>query len=243
MKILAVNGSPKGAAGNTDVLVQAFLSGAEDAGATTETVYLKDRTIHHCQGCFSCWTKTPGECIHDDDMADLLIRLRAADVYVAASPLYGNMVTGLMKDFMDRTLPLSHPAIVKQGDEYLHPRRYDDGVYRTVLITNAGFPETHHFEGLRTTFAISTSGPRAALAGMICCAGGPMLKAPGMEDAVRWYIDATTQAGREVVELGSITPETQAILDRPLSGDPGMYADVVNTHWRSYGVEMPEGET
>jgi multimeric flavodoxin WrbA/putative sterol carrier protein len=239
VKILAINGSPRGAAGNTDVLVRAFLSGAREAGAETEIVYLKGKTIHHCEGCFSCWIRTPGVCIHDDDMTDLLGLLRTADVGVVATPLYGNMVTGLMKDFLDRTLPLSHPAIQKQGDQYLHPPRYEDGVYRTVLITNAGFPETHHFEGLKKTFEISASGPRAELAGMICCAGGPMLQAPGMEESVRWYTDATVQAGRDVVLDGRISPETQAVLDRPLFANPGQYAGVVNAYWRSFGVEIP----
>jgi multimeric flavodoxin WrbA/putative sterol carrier protein len=239
MKILAVNGSPKGAAGNTDVLVQAFLSGAREAGAETDTIYLDDKNIHHCTGCFSCWIQTPGRCVHDDDMSDLLPRLREADVGVIASPLYGNMVTGLMKTFIDRTLPLSHPAIQKEGDQYIHPPRYEDGVYRTVLITNAGFPQTHHFEGLKKTFEISTSGPRAELAGMICCASGPMLTAPGMKETVQWYLDATTQAGREVVERGQIAEETQATLDLPLAGDPSDYANVVNAYWKGYGVEMP----
>ena len=242
MNILAINGSPRGARGNTDVLAQAFLSGAREAGAETDTIYLDDKTIHHCLGCFSCWVKTPGVCVHDDDMPDLLPRLREADTIVIASPLYGNMVTGLMKNFMDRTLPLSHPAIEKQGDQYLHPPRYDGGVYRTVLISSAGFPQTHHFEGLRKTFEISASGPRAELAGMICCAGGPMLTAPGMRNAVQWYIDAAIQAGREVVERGRITEETQAILDRPLAANPGEYADLVNAHWERSGVEMPEAE-
>ncbi len=242
MRVLAINGSPRGAAGNTDVLVQAFLTGAREAGAETDTIYLNDMDIHHCLGCFSCWTETPGVCVHDDDMPDLLPRLREADTVVIATPLYGNMVTGLMKDFMDRTLPLSHPAIEKQGDQYLHPSRYESGVYRTVLITNAGFPQTHHFEGLKKTFEISTSGPRAELSGMICCAGGPMLTAPGMKSAVQWYVDAAVQAGREVAQQGRIAKETQAILNRPLIGDPGKYADIVNAYWRRSGVEMPEAD-
>ena len=240
MRVLAVNGSPKGAAGNTDVLVQAFLSGARDAGAETDTIYLHDKNINHCSGCFACWGNTPGVCVHDDDMPGLLPRLREADVVVIASPLYGNMVTGLMKDFMDRTLPLSHPAIEKQGDQYLHPPRYGDGIYRSVLISNAGFPQTHHFDGLRKTFEISTSGPRAELAGMICCAAGPLLTAPALQDQVRWYLDATVRAGREVVEAGRISDETQTILDRSLASDPGDYADTVNAYWRSAGVRISE---
>ena len=240
MRVLAVNGSPRGAAGNTDVLVQAFLSGAREAGAETDTIYLHDKNINHCSGCFACWVNTPGVCVHDDDMPRLLPRVRESDVVVIASPLYGNMVTGLMKDFMDRTLPLSHPAIEKQGDQYLHPPHYGDGVFCSVLISNAGFPQTHHFDGLRKTFEISTSGPRAELAGMICCAAGPLLTVPALQGRVRWYLDATVRAGREVVEAGRISDETQAILDRSLASDPADYTDTVNAYWRSAGVRIPE---
>lgn len=240
MNVIAINGSPRGIDGNTDILVQAFLAGVREAGGQTETVYLNGKTIRYCTGCFACWTKTPGICIHEDDMPELLNRMRATDVVVIASPLYGNMVTGQMKTFLDRTLPLSNPAIVEVGDEYLHPPRYGDGVFRLVLISNAGFPQTHHFEGLKKTFEISTSGPRAKLAGMICCAPGPMLSVLGMEDQVRWYLDAVIQAGTEVVERGHISSETQALLDRPLSDKPGAYAALINAHWQRSGAPMAD---
>ncbi len=239
MNILAVNGSPKGANGNTDILVQAFLSGARQAGGTAETVYLHEKSINDCTGCFACWTKTPGVCVHNDDMPELLVRIRKSDLLVIASPLYGNMLTGQMKRFLDRTLPLSNPAIVEIGGEYVHPPRYDDGVFRMMLISNAGFPQTHHFDGLKKTFEISTSGPRSELAGMICCAAGPMLSIPGMQDANRWYLDAVIQAGKQVVANGHIDQETQAILDRSLADQPGDYAHVVNTYWEQVSVDSP----
>ena len=243
MNVLAINGSPKGANGNTDVLVQAFLRGVQEAGGNTEIVYLNEKTIHYCTGCYACWTQTPGVCIHDDDMPELLKKVRNADVVVIASPLYGNMLTGQMKTYLDRTLPLSNPDIVEIGDEYTHPPRYDDGVFRFVLISNAGFPETHHFEGLKKTFEISTSGPRAKLAGMICCAAGPMLSVPGAKDDVRWYLDAVVQAGKEVVKLDAISAETQAILDRSLAEKPGEYAEFVNTYWKSVSVTPDDAKT
>jgi len=241
MNVLAINGSPRGANGNTDVLVQAFLRGVQKAGGNTETIYLHEKTINYCTGCYACWTQTPGVCIHEDDMLDLLPKLRNADIVVIATPLYGNMVTGQMKTFLDRTLPLSNPAIVEIGDEFVHPPRYDDGVFRVVLICNAGFPETHHFEGLRKTFEISTSGPRSELSGMICCAAGPTLSVPGMEDATRWYLDAVIQAGQQIVEQGHIEPETQALLNRSLADKPGDYADIVNAYWERISVE-PESD-
>jgi len=67
-----------------------------------------------------------------------------------------------------------------------------------------------------------------------------MLTAPDMKSAVQWYVDAAVQAGRDVVQQGRIAEETQAILDRPLVGDPGKYADIVNAYWSRSGVEMPE---
>jgi multimeric flavodoxin WrbA len=41
MKVLAINGSPRGARGNTERILQPFLEGAREAGAETEVVYLK----------------------------------------------------------------------------------------------------------------------------------------------------------------------------------------------------------
>jgi len=239
MNILAINGSPRAASGNTDVLVQAFLSGARSAGAETDTVYVADLEIRHCTGCFSCWTRTPGACIHDDDMPELLARVRRSDAVVLASPLYGGMVTGLMKTCLDRMLPLSHAAMVQAGDRHGHPARYDDGSFRMVVISNAGFPEPSHFDGLRATFGQLDRGPRSGLAGMICCAAGPMLTIPSMRDRVQWYLDATAQAGRDVVERGRISDETGAILGRSLAGDPEGYANTVNAYWQSLGVDMP----
>lgn len=42
MKVLAINGSPKGQLGNTEVLLSPFLKGCIEAGAEVETVYIKD---------------------------------------------------------------------------------------------------------------------------------------------------------------------------------------------------------
>jgi putative NADPH-quinone reductase/putative sterol carrier protein len=236
MKVLVVNGSPRGPRGNTDRIVQPFLEGAREAGATTEVVYLRDKEIKHCQGCFTCWTKTPGVCIHNDDMPVLLEKLRDSDVLVFATPLYIYTVTGLMKGFMDRMLPLAQPYIVQRGEHFTHPPRYaQDHPTKFVLISNCGFPERHHFSGLQETFRRYAGGD--GLAGMICCAGGELLRHPAMREGLTWYLDAAREAGREVVAEGYITPETQAVLDRPLVEDPADYARMANAYWDSVGVE------
>jgi multimeric flavodoxin WrbA len=234
MKILAINGSPRGRRSNTDRILQPFLEGAREAGAETETVYLKDLKINHCLGCFTCWTKTPGVCVHKDDMAALFPKVRQADVVVYATPLYVFTVSGLMKDFMDRLLPLADPHIVQRGAHYTHPPRYTDGpsVRRVVLISNCGFPERHHFSGLVETFRCYTDDPDTELAATILCAGGELLAHPVLAESLRWYTDAARRAGWEFVTYGHILPETQAVLDTPLA-EPEVYAGMANLWWDS----------
>jgi len=236
MKIIAVNGSPRGAKGNTDVILQAFCEGLREAGEDPEIIYLKDKTIKHCIGCFSCWSKTPGICVHKDDMAGILDKLKDANLIIGAMPLYIYSVPGLFKDFMDRMIPLIQPQIEKRGDHFIHPPRYGKPM-RFVLISNAGFPEGHHFDALKQTFRLLTDGPDSELLGTICCAGGPILTIPAMKDKVQWYLDAAKKAGSEIVSEGRISQETQAALARPLPPDPGAYADMVNLYWESLGVE------
>jgi putative sterol carrier protein len=167
----------------------------------------------------------------------------AADVIVFGTPLYIFTVSGLMKDFMDRMLPLLQPFIIERGDQYIHPMRHAGGwPKKVVLISNCGFPEHHHFSGLRETFRRFTGSPDMELAGMICCAGGELLRQPALQDNLAWYLEAARKAGQEVVERGTVGAETQALLDRPLVDNPAVYASMANNSWESMGIEMIGGD-
>jgi putative NADPH-quinone reductase len=231
-KILAINASPRGRKGNTERVLQPFLQGARETSAIIETIYLRDKNIHYCSGCFTCWTKTPGVCAHKDDMPDLLDKIRQADILVYAVPLYSYSVTGLMKTYLDRNLPLAMPFMVKEGDQYVHPMRHPEAwPKKLVVISTCGFPEPHHFSGLVEMFHRLTSRPALELAGMILCPGGELLRQPALQDVLQWYFDAAHCAGREVCNLGHIAPETQTTLSRPLMPDTDAFANMANAHW------------
>jgi len=235
-RALALNGSPKGPNGNTEILLKEFLAGVEEAGGEATTVYVKDLRINFCRGCFSCWNVTPGECVHKDDFPAVLEQIKQADVLVLATPLYHGGMTAMLKAAVERTLPLSKPYMVVVDGRTHHPPGEGAGNQKYVLISNCGFPERLNFRALEAHIHEMTGDGRQ-LAGKVLCAAGPWLGgAP--RHVVQWYLDATRQAGREVIETGHISDETSAILDRPLA-TPEMYLKVINQLWNVPGDTPP----
>lgn len=102
MRILGICGSPH-RNGNTSHALRYALDALQARGAETECVFLDDKSIHPCDGCFRC---ARGSCAFDDDMKEILEALRKCDGLILASPVYMGMVTGQMKIMMDRTVAL-----------------------------------------------------------------------------------------------------------------------------------------
>ena len=89
MKVLALNSSPRSEGqSKTGLMLNHLVKGMREAGADVEVVDLRKKTVKNCIGCFTCWTKTPGTCIHKDDMThDLFPKYLACDLCVLATPL------------------------------------------------------------------------------------------------------------------------------------------------------------
>ena len=233
MKILALNGSPRGAAGNTERMVQPFLEGARSAGAETEVLYVKDLRIGFCKGCFACWTATPGRCVQRDDMDMVLEKMDAADTLLWATPLYHFGMTAMLKAVMERTLPLADPHIVKAGDVYTHPGRSGKRFPQYLLFSNCGFPDQGHFDGLRAHFeSLARASGEHGTIPAVFRAAGELLRQKEVRPHIQWYFDALRQAGKEYVEHGGISGETMEVLHRDLVPQE-MYISQANAHWDS----------
>jgi multimeric flavodoxin WrbA/putative sterol carrier protein len=240
MKILAVQGSPRPKASNTEILLREFLKGARTQGAETETVYLKEKAIHACVGCFTCWTKTPGVCVFKDDMPELLEQVRSCDVLVYATPLYNYNMTSLLKAFQERLLPLLDPHLIKTAGAHRHPQRYAVN-RKIVLISNCGFPEVSHFDGLRQVFRHMERGGGGPIIGELLMPAGELLKNKGMGEKFAGALEAACRAGVEVVRDGRVSKETEAVIQRPLIA-PDEVAEMANLFWDSHLEGITQGK-
>jgi len=218
MRITAFNGSPRGNKSNTHIIVEAFFQGASDAGAQTEEIFLLQKEIKHCLGCFKCWTRTPGVCVQKDDMAGLLEKIISSDIIILATPVYIDNVSGLMKNFMDRMIPLIDPHFEKdEGGECRHLGRY--GKYpKMVVIANCGFPEQSHFQVMRLLFGRIARNMSTEITAEIYRSAGELLSSPHplLPPIIDNYKTLLRKAGKEVVQNGRLSEETRTQLEKPL---------------------------
>jgi multimeric flavodoxin WrbA len=227
VRITSFNGSPKGERGNTNVMVEAFLAGAREAGAETENVFLAKKEISPCTGCNACWMKTPGICAQRDDMDELLAKVIGSDIAVFATPIYVDNVTGLMKNFLDRLIPIADPHWEKdENGECRHVMRHGKPS-KIAVISNCGFPQQSHFQVLRLLFRRVARNIHADLIAEVYRDGGALLTSPMSElrPIVERYRDLVRQAGREVVEKSRLSAETVAKLEEPLLPSAGAVDD------------------
>ena len=97
--VLIISSSPR-QGGNSDILCDEFLRGARESGHNAEKISLKDKKINYCNACGFCYSN--GTCAINDDMAEIIEKMKKADTIVFASPIYFYAISGQMKTFIDR---------------------------------------------------------------------------------------------------------------------------------------------
>lgn len=235
MRITAFNGSSRGEKGNTNIMVEEFLKGAREAGAETENILLIEKNIKHCLACFTCWRKTPGKCVTKDDMEELLRKLMDSDVVVYATPVYVDNVSGIMKNFMDRHIPIIDPYFEKdETGEYRHRRRYSK-YPKIVAISNCAYPEQSNFQVISLLSKRIARNLHSEVIGEIYRGGGEILRSriPALEPLIEKYKVSLRKAGKELAENLRLSKETTQELERPLIPHD-LYVKGLNDTWDRY---------
>jgi multimeric flavodoxin WrbA len=237
MKVTVFNGSPRGRESNSHKIVAQILTGAEEAGAETEEIFLVEKDIKQCRGCFDCWGKTPGICTIKDDMPELMNLFLGSDFAGLATPVYGMLMTGLLKNFTDRLLPLATPHIHKNEDGSFYHEGRLKRFPRQFYVANSGFPGEHNFDFLK------------AYAGMqnmvleVYRNSGEVLGAAAehgeeLMSRVKKFNEALKKAGREMVTAGQVSEDTVKDIHLELISDDE-YMKRANEYWDE---EIGKGE-
>jgi len=220
-----------GGQSKTELMLNHLVDGMRDAGAEVKVVNLREKNIKNCIGCFTCWTKTPGQCIHKDDMTvELFPKWLEADLVVYATPLYYHTMNGAMSTFRERTLPALQPFFEQDDDgKTFHPLR--NKVPAAVWLSVCGFPEESEFYML-SDYLNRTRHKDVSILAEIYRSAAETMTTPFFEEKASDILDATTQAGRELVESMKISPGTIARIRQPLV-DSQFFAEMGNLFWKT----------
>ena len=230
MKVIALDSSPRGRGiSKTRLLLDALVKGMRESGADVEDIRLREKKVRLCLGCFTCWSKTPGVCVHKDDMTnELFPKWLEADIAVYATPLYHYTVNAAMKAFIERTLPVVGAFHGQAG------RPISSSVAReapkAVVLSVAGFPDASVFDPLGSY--VNFMFGKGLLAEIYRPAAEMMIQ-PGYSRILNEILDATAQAGREIVQSMKVSGPTMQRITQPIDDDFDSLTKMVNLFWKT----------
>lgn len=230
MRVLALNSSPRGGGhSKTELMLNHLVAGMRDAGADVEVIALRTKKVNDCRGCYTCWTKTPGQCVHKDDMTlELFPKLLQADLVVHATPLYFHSMNGIMRRFLERTLPTIQPFFEQSDCRTYHPLRHQQP--KAVWLSVCGFPEESEFEILSSLLHYIYDREGRELVAEIYRPMAEFLVSRMADDTAEDILAATREAGQELVRSGRIADNTMARIKQPIQ-DRATFATVGNLAW------------
>ena len=112
MRVLGIMGSPR-IKGNTDLLLDEALRGAQSQGAEVEKIIVDKLNIAPCREYYGC--VKDGNCVIRDDMDGIYPKLLDADRVIVASPMFFYGLTSQVKALIDRCQALwARKYVLKQ---------------------------------------------------------------------------------------------------------------------------------
>ncbi len=101
MKVVGINGSPR-KGGNTEILLNEALRGAQTSGAETEGIVLNDLNFFPCQEQEYAKVDQDGLSVIKDDMHCVFRAMSQANSIILASPIFFGSLSAQTKMMIDR---------------------------------------------------------------------------------------------------------------------------------------------
>ena len=146
MNIVVFDAIPDPQDHDSQVYLNSMVDQLESEGNQVRVLTLRDMDIKYCTGCWTCWWKTPGRCVFEDDMEQVYPAMMAADRLVMFSPLSMGFVSSLLKKVNDRSVPLLHPYIEIVKGECHHRKRYEKYPDLALIVNEEADTDTYDLE-------------------------------------------------------------------------------------------------
>ena len=121
------------------------------------TVVSDSGTIRSCTGCFSCWHRTPGQCVIKDgyDNMGYLVH-HAEEVHIISCYTYGT-ISSFVKNVFDRSLGYVLPQFEIVNGESHHQKRYDEDKPFTFIFYGPELTEAEQESARRYALSACTN--------------------------------------------------------------------------------------
>ena len=225
MKVLILNGSPKKSASDTMHITNAFIEGMDEfAENDVKIIHAIEKKVNYCNGCFTCM-RNGGNCIHTDDMKEILEEILSSNLVIFSFPLYCYGMPAPLKAIVDRILPLTSMRMEGTADDrYVHTAQIDVLRVKFMMISGCGFPNSkQNFEPAVAQFDLMFTNKST----VITVPESPMFNAPEAEIVTKPRLALIKRAGQEYAEIGSISDTLLTEISSPMIPED-VYASIVN---------------
>lgn len=97
----------------------------DESKGQVELIGLTDNSIKKCSGCFGCWVKTPGECVINDEGNEIAKKIIKSDKCFLLTTIKFGSYSAVIKQALDRFIPLISPFFRFIDGEVHHRARYN----------------------------------------------------------------------------------------------------------------------
>ncbi len=233
MRLLLLRGNPR-KDGYTQRFTDLFLEGAAES-ADVRDVDLCEKNIASCLGCYHCWLKEQGECVHDDDMSELLEEVIAADVLACASPLYFYSLSSYIQRFLERTFPLTRPGLetTQEGlfrNRLCYPDRWKNK--KIIFLVTGALRDLRNFRPCQETCRLIAGGLAMKLGGVITRPESHVTSFSAAKPVTLRSIEAAfIDAGRHAARTGIIPEAVLKAAREYVEPNPEMFRGYSEIYW------------
>jgi multimeric flavodoxin WrbA len=215
--ILVINSSPRAGRGTTAIVVNKFLEGCHEKGATSEIINVAKADLQHCAGELACFFNPDAKTcqVHRHDQgSEFTKKWIDADRIVLASPLHFNVASAHLMRFLERLICTVEPLYAENDGFPTHKGPCEGKP--SVVIGVCAYPGVSNFNLFREVMLNYQKVFWLEPCGNVLVPMSRDLTVLNETNlrykALTHVVEAIVRAGREFMDNNEISMETEAAI-------------------------------